>query len=1061
MKRLFKRTVVLILLVCCSYSVYSQVQQAWVATPFQLRSAVSVAPNLIDKNGNIYGGITFQVLVGASTASTFIISKTQANGTVLWRVAEDVSESINRYIIGLAVDGSGNVYCGVHESQVVDPVTPRLNSWFVVYKYDANGSKLWKRSYSDGESNVPHAMTIDAAGNIYLTGNTNESGLVQNNPTLHDFLTVKWNTGGTFQWARKYDGASPGDGYNVATAIAVDGSGNVYITGGSQRDGVIGYATIKYNSAGEQLWEQRYNGTGSGSDYARAITLDVSGFVYVTGESDGSIATIKYNDDGAEIWVQREGSGGGDGRAIKVDASGNVFVAGNSNSTTMAVVKYNFAGTKQWIKTRASSSAYSLDLDASGNAYAAGTGNDDALTIKYSAGGTEEWAILTDSPLRTGYSGPLVVSDLDNVYVITLTSTHLFGSTPQYYAYLYKYTQCKITCPSNITVNNDPGQCGAIVSFPDATATGDCGTALTYSHTSGSFFNVGTTTVTVSSDATGATCSFTITVVDNENPVITSCPASKTVFTDLNACYASAATVNAGLATATDNCNPAGVTGIRSDGLPLTANFPVGATDIAWRATDAAGNTATCTQTITVVDNQPPVISNESASTSILSPANHTMRDVTINYTVTDNCTVTSTLSVTSNEPVNGTGDGDTDPDWIVVDDHHVKLRAERAAQGNGRIYTITITAVDPAGNISTKPIEVRVPHDIRKPESGKPFKVGTTVAFEGIFWDKPGNKHTAKWLIDENTVVKAAVTEPNGNNNGKITGSYKFNSPGVYKLRMNTTDQNGITHYSTTNGDIEEIIVVYDPNGGYTYGGGFYQSQPGALVADPVAEGKASFGFTINYRNATNPKGETQFEFKVGSFEFNALTFDYLVISGAKAQFRGTGKIIGGQSGIGFSMTVIDGQLDGSGADKIRMKIYNRATNAIIYDNQPGASDADDPVTPVGINSEIFVQGNSNPPLITDRGDDQIPESVRETDLKVMAYPNPGTINFSLIVQSEVNESIAMQVVDMNGRIIQAMNVKPNSIIRVGENYKAGIYFIRLMQGKEHKEIKLIKLPG
>ena len=81
-----------------------------------------------------------------------------------------------------------------------------------------------------------------------------------------------------------------------------------------------------------------------------------------------------------------------------------------------------------------------------------------------------------------------------------------------------------------------------------------------------------------------------------------------------------------------------------------------------------------------------------------------------------------------------------------------------------------------------------------------------------------------------------------------------------------------------------------------------------------------------MNYfKNSTNPKGETQFEFKVGEFEFNALNFEYLVINNAMAQFKGTGKIIGGQSGIGFTMTVIDGQLDGSGIDKIRMKIYNK----------------------------------------------------------------------------------------------------------------------------------------
>jgi hypothetical protein len=388
-----------------------------------------------------------------------------------------------------------------------------------------------------------------------------------------------------------------------------------------------------------------------------------------------------------------------------------------------------------------------------------------------------------------------------------------------------------------------------------------------------------------------------------------------------------------------------------------------------------------------------------------------------------------------------------------------VKLRAERAAHGDGRIYTVTITSVDPSGNTSIKTIEIKVPHDIKKPSSGKPFKVGSTVAFEGVFWDKPGNKHTAKWLLDNSTTVKGTVIEPSGNQNGKVTGSYKFNSPGVYKLQMNTTNQNGITHYTTTNGDLEAIVVIYDPNGGYTYGGGWYKSQAEALVAEPTASGKASFGFAVNYRNATNPKGETQFEFKVGNFEFNALNFDYLVVSGVKAQFRGTGKITGGQSGIGFIMTIIDGELDGTGVDKIRMKIYNRNTNAVIYDNQPGASDADDPVTAVGTNSEIFIQGSSTPPPITNNQNEIISENIPANSLEVKAYPNPSANKFSLIVLGDSKEKITMQVLDMYGRIIETMNVISNSLIRFGDRYRPGTYFVRIIHDGSHKVIKLIKI--
>jgi hypothetical protein len=89
------------------------------------------------------------------------------------------------------------------------------------------------------------------------------------------------------------------------------------------------------------------------------------------------------------------------------------------------------------------------------------------------------------------------------------------------------------------------------------------------------------------------------------------------------------------------------------------------------------------------------------------------MRDVTVSYNVATNCGgVTCALDVASNEPVNGDGDGNTAPDWQVVDDHHVRLRSERAGGGTGRIYTITITCTDSAGGSSSAETSVTVAHD-------------------------------------------------------------------------------------------------------------------------------------------------------------------------------------------------------------------------------------------------------------------------------------------------------------------------------------------------------------
>jgi hypothetical protein len=107
------------------------------------------------------------------------------------------------------------------------------------------------------------------------------------------------------------------------------------------------------------------------------------------------------------------------------------------------------------------------------------------------------------------------------------------------------------------------------------------------------------------------------------------------------------------------------------------------------------------------------VIGSVSADPSLLSPPNHKMKRVAINYTTQDNCgPVSFFLTVNSNEPQNGTGDGDTDTDWEIVDEHHVNLRAERSGSGNGRVYTVTIHAIDVNGNESTRDVLVTVPHD-------------------------------------------------------------------------------------------------------------------------------------------------------------------------------------------------------------------------------------------------------------------------------------------------------------------------------------------------------------
>jgi hypothetical protein len=175
--------------------------------------------------------------------------------------------------------------------------------------------------------------------------------------------------------------------------------------------------------------------------------------------------------------------------------------------------------------------------------------------------------------------------------------------------------------------------------------------------------------------------------------------------------------------------------------------YPLGVTNVLLTVSDPRGATSQCTATVTVVDTTPPSISNASVDKPTLWPPNHAMHGVTVNYTVADNCSmsgaITCTLSVTSNEPVNGTGDGDTSPDWVVVDSHHVQLRAERAGTGSGRVYTITITCTDESNNTSTQTVTVAVS---KNQASLSPLNLNMLATSTGTFWDVLVGRRNEGW---------------------------------------------------------------------------------------------------------------------------------------------------------------------------------------------------------------------------------------------------------------------------------------------------------------------------
>ncbi len=150
---------------------------------------------------------------------------------------------------------------------------------------------------------------------------------------------------------------------------------------------------------------------------------------------------------------------------------------------------------------------------------------------------------------------------------------------------------------------------------------------------------------------------------------------------------------------------------------------------------------------------------------------------------------------------------------------------------------------------------------------------------------------------------------------------------------------------------------AVYDPDGGFVTGGGWIDSLEGAYADDPTLTGRANFGFVSKYKKGADvPTGQTEFQFQVADLNFHSDTYEWLVVAGARAQYKGTGTI-NGEGNYGFMLTAIDAKLTPStDVDKFRIKIWDKDNDGeIVYDNQMGAADGAEPATAISGGSIVI----------------------------------------------------------------------------------------------------------
>jgi PKD repeat protein len=205
---------------------------------------------------------------------------------------------------------------------------------------------------------------------------------------------------------------------------------------------------------------------------------------------------------------------------------------------------------------------------------------------------------------------------------------------------------------------------------------------------------------------------------------------------------------------------------------------------------------------------------------------------------------------------------------------------------------------------------------------------------------------HTASIAWGDGATSPATVVETAGT--GKASAAHTYAAPGLYPVTITVTDDDGATASA-----VHEFVVVYDASGGFATGGGWFQSPSGAYTpgdhSDADLTGRAHFAFVSKYaKGATVPSGTTSFRFTAADLDFQSTSYDWMVVSGTRATYRGSGTL-NGAAGYRFVLAANDGDGRSGGVDQLRVRIWNDATGVLVYDNQAGAALDAGPVTAIG----------------------------------------------------------------------------------------------------------------
>ena len=679
--------------------------------------------------------------------------------------------------------------------------------------------------------------------------------------------------------------------------------------------------------------------------------------------------------------------------------------------------------------------AMSIQVDLNSDGIWDCAGSLPTVTAQCSATVTAPTAMDNCAGVVTGTTNDPTTYTAQGNYTVhwTFNDGHGNSSTANQTVIVNDVTPPVITCPPNVNHTADAGICSYSFAPIAATATDNCG-AVTVSGVRsdalslGSPYPVGVTTITwTATDAHNlrVSCVQTVTVTDDERPVIT-CPANVNHTADAGVCSYRFTPI---AATATDNCPGVTVLGIRSDAKPLSDPYPVGVTTITWTATDAHNLRVSCSQTVTVTDDENPVI-------TCPANVNHTADAGLCSYrlnptaaTATDNCPGVAVLGIRSDaKPLNDPYPvGVTTITWTATDTHYHSVSCDQtvtitddekpvitlqdifkcfADNNAGCNINLGATVTDNCGLLSLT--------------SNAPvcFPVGTTT----VIWtaiDTHGNSSTATQTVSRNPEININICA--GPTLRIYTGTAASGTGPFGPQRVNLA--------STVTGGTPDYSYSWSPASGLN----------NANIANPVASPAVTTTYTLT---VTDSKGCTR-----------SLNITLEVLPLSTAICSGTG------NNIKYAVCHIP---PGLPSNPQNICISESALNAHLISGSVGHNNCY--LGPCGQQlcfsteqvAPAFVSATSS----AGKGKAALAEQITIPEFSVKANPNPSTHSFNVKVESQDQfTQIQIKAINITGQVMESRNnITLGLPIIIGDNFRPGIYIIEVTQGKNHKQIKLVK---